>query len=163
MAGVPLYATSVQPEWVDYNGHLRDAFYVLIASLATDALMDRVGLDAGYRARTGGTLYTLELHVHYLREVKADDEVRVQLRILALDAKRLQVLLELRRAPDETLCAAIELLLLHVRQTPAGVASAPLPEASAAALAALQAAAGSLPEEAPRSRRIELRRPAAGA
>jgi len=162
VAGVPLYTTSVQPEWVDYNGHLRDAFYVLIASLATDALMDRVGLDAAYRSRTGGTLYTLELHVHYLREVKASDRVDVQPRIIALDGKRLHVLLELRRA-DDTLCAAIELLLLHVQQTAAGVGSAPLPAATTAALVALQAAAGAPPEAVPRSRRIELRRPAAGA
>jgi acyl-CoA thioesterase FadM len=32
--------TQVQPDWVDYNGHLRDAFYLLIFSYATDALMD---------------------------------------------------------------------------------------------------------------------------
>ncbi len=159
MAGVPLYATPVQPEWVDYNGHLRDAFYVLIASLATDALMERIGLDAAYRKRTGGTLYTLELHVHYLHEVKAADEVSVQLRVIAFDAKRLQLLLELHRVAAPMLCAAVELLLLHVEQSGSGVRSAPLPAASAAALAGLQAAGASLPQEAPASRRIELRRP----
>jgi acyl-CoA thioester hydrolase len=159
VAGVPLYATSVRPEWVDYNGHLRDAFYVLIASLATDALMERIGLDAAYRERTGGTLYTVELHVHYLHEVKAADRVSVQLRVLAFDAKRLHLLLELHRVAEPVLCAAVELLLLHVEQTAPGVRSAPLPAASAAALAGLQAAAASLPQEAPASRRIELRRP----
>ena len=34
------YSTPVLEEWVDYNGHLRDAFYLLIFSYATDALMD---------------------------------------------------------------------------------------------------------------------------
>ncbi len=49
VAGIPIYATAVLPEWIDYNGHLRDAYYALIVSLATDALMDRIGLDAAYR------------------------------------------------------------------------------------------------------------------
>ena len=74
---------------IDYNGHLRDAYYVLILSLATDALMDRIGLDAAYRARTHCTLYTLEMHVHYLHEVKQSDTVLVKLRVLGADHKRL--------------------------------------------------------------------------
>jgi len=158
VAGIPLYATPVRAEWVDYNGHLRDAFYVLIASLATDALMDQVGLDAAYRARSGGTLYTLELHVHYLREIKGAEQVSVELRVLAVDAKRLLILLELRRASDAQLCAAVELLLLHVVQDASGVHGATLPEAVGAALAALQSRTETLPDEAPSSRRIELRR-----
>ena len=45
------YQTTIAPEWVDYNGHLRDAFYLLIFSHATDALMDMLGLDEAGRAR----------------------------------------------------------------------------------------------------------------
>ncbi len=57
-----IYRTALAPEWIDYNGHLRDAYYGLIASLACDALMDRLRLDAGYRERTRNTLYTVEMH-----------------------------------------------------------------------------------------------------
>ena len=64
------YQTRVSPAWVDYNGHLRDAFYLLIFSHATDALMDQLGLDEAGRARTGHTLYTLECHLNFLAEVK---------------------------------------------------------------------------------------------
>ena len=35
------------------------------------------GLDAAYRARTGCTLYTLEMHMHYLHEVKQTDTAAV--------------------------------------------------------------------------------------
>ncbi|MBV9724825.1 MAG: thioesterase family protein, partial [Gammaproteobacteria bacterium] len=56
MAGIPIYATAIQPEWIDYNGHVRDAYYALIVSVAIDALMDRIGLDEGYRAGTGCTI-----------------------------------------------------------------------------------------------------------
>ena len=64
------------PEWIDYNGHLRDAYYVLVLSYAVDDVMDHLGLDAAYRERTHCTLYTLELHMHYLHEVKSTDELR---------------------------------------------------------------------------------------
>ena len=83
MAGIPLYQTAIRPEWIDYNGHLRDAYYALIVSQASDALMDRIGLDAAYRTRTGCTLYTVEMHIHYLHEVKETDTVTVALRLTA--------------------------------------------------------------------------------
>jgi len=44
-----VYRDTVRAEWVDYNGHLRDAFYMLIYSYATDALLDAIGLDAAAR------------------------------------------------------------------------------------------------------------------
>jgi len=59
-------------EWIDYNGHLRDAYYVLIVSQATDALMDRIGLDEAYRRRTQCTLYTVELHIPVSSRGEAD-------------------------------------------------------------------------------------------
>ncbi|HZE04173.1 MAG TPA: 3-hydroxyacyl-CoA dehydrogenase NAD-binding domain-containing protein, partial [Solirubrobacteraceae bacterium] len=68
-----LHEVHVEPEWIDYNGHLRDAYYVLIASLAVDALMERIGIDARYREESHCTLYTLEMHIHYLREIGAED------------------------------------------------------------------------------------------
>lgn len=40
------YETPVLPEWVDYNGHLRDAFYLLVFSYATDALMAHIAWTA---------------------------------------------------------------------------------------------------------------------
>ncbi len=35
-SSLPCYHDTVRAEWVDYNGHLRDAFYMLIFSFATD-------------------------------------------------------------------------------------------------------------------------------
>ncbi|MGY5799659.1 thioesterase family protein, partial [Rheinheimera faecalis] len=46
------------PEWVDYNGHLRDAFYLLVFSYATDALMAHIGLDSQNRDASGHSLFT---------------------------------------------------------------------------------------------------------
>src|SRR5882757_5935130 len=116
MSGVAVFQTGIAPEWIDYNGHLRDAYYSLIFSLATDALMDRVGLDDAYRTRTRCTLYTLEMHIHFLHEVMKSDVVDVSVRILGTDRKRIHAALDLRcaRYPDPV--ATAELMLLHVHQ-----------------------------------------------
>jgi acyl-CoA thioester hydrolase len=151
----PLYRTAVAPEWIDYNGHLRDAYYVVVLSSAIDALMDRLGLDATYRERTRCTLYSLEMHLHWLHEVRLSDELEVEARILAADAKRLHLGLEVRITRHAGPVATAEFMLLHVRQggSPKAVA---FPPEIAAAIARLQAAAGSAPWAGPRSRPLAL-------
>ena len=161
MAGIPIYETAILPEWIDYNGHLRDAYYALIVSLATDALMNRVGLDAAYRARTGCTLYTLEMHLHYLHEVHRSDTVMVSVRIEGADHKRIHATFEMRRSGHPALAASAEVMLLHVQQASDKVAAAPFPPQVSAALAELQAACAALPAAGPGSRRMGLRPPSA--
>jgi acyl-CoA thioester hydrolase len=157
VAGLPLYRTPLQADWIDYNGHLRDAYYGLIVSLATDALMDRVGLDAAYRASTRGTLYTVELHIHFLHELKQSDQVAVALNLLGCDSKRIHAAFEICRAADGAVAATAEVMLLHVVQQPAGARTAPFPAEVDAQLAQLSAASAALPPPAPGSRRMELR------
>lgn len=108
------YRSEVLPEWVDYNGHLRDAHYLLLFSLATDALMDQLGLDAAGRAATGHSLYTLECHLNFVREVKLGQEVEVRTQILGHDQKRLHLNHSLHLPGEAPQLAASEQLLLNV-------------------------------------------------
>ena len=91
MPTLTTYQTRIIPDWVDYNGHLRDAFYLLIFSYATDALMDRLGMDSNNREASGHSLFTLELHLNYLHEVKLGADVQVHTQIIGHDAKRLHL------------------------------------------------------------------------
>jgi acyl-CoA thioester hydrolase len=159
VAGIAIFETRVLPEWIDYNGHLRDAYYCLIVSLATDALMDQVGLDAAYRTRTGCTLYTLEMHLHYLHEILESDTVAVSVRVEGADSKRIHATFEMRRTADPAVAASAEVMLLHVQQSRDKVAAARFPPEVSAALAELQAASSALPTEGPGSRRMGLRPP----
>ena len=68
-----IYRAPVEAAWIDYNGHMNVAYYVLMFDRATDALLDRLGLGAAYRRRTDHSLFVLESHVTYEREVKAGD------------------------------------------------------------------------------------------
>lgn len=155
MTGVPLYRTAIAPEWIDYNGHLRDAYYSLIVSLATDTLMDRLGMNEAYRRTTRNTLFTLELHLHFLREVKQSDRVNVAVRILATDAKRIHAALDMGCDGRTELAATAEIMLLHVHQADEPKAL-PFPPQVAAALADL-AAQTPVDPAIPGSRRMELR------
>lgn len=120
------YRCPIDPGWIDYNRHLRDGYYGVIASAAIDALMDELGLDAGYRNRTGCTLYTLEMHLRYLREIKGDARVVLQSFALEFDAKRLRLLIDMRTEGGDAPAAVVDTMLMHVRQG-ATVRSEPFP------------------------------------
>ncbi len=156
MKALKIYSTAVAPEWIDYNGHLRDAYYGLILSYACDALMDQVGLDEAYRRSTSCTLYTLEQHMHFLHEVMQTDQLDVQVRVIAADRKRMHAAFDFycTRYTDPVFLG--DMMLLHVRQSPEP-ASAPFPPAIMSAIEALVASTSGAPSPGPGSRRIELR------
>ena len=157
MTTLPVFRAKILPEWIDYNGHLRDAYYGLVASYAIDEVMDHLGLDAGYRESTRGTLYTLEVHLHYLHEVKSTDDLSITTLILDFDRKRIHAGCVFRCPRVNEALATAEMMLLHVHQGDKP-ASAPFPAEVAARLGALKAS----PEErsgfGPGSRAIELKR-----
>lgn len=156
MSSLSIYRTGIAPEWVDYNGHLRDAYYGLVISLASDALMDRLGMDAAYRARARCTLYTVEAHIHYLREVKHTDVVEVSVRILAADVTRIHAGFEIRCQRCTGPAAVAEMMLLHVHQGET-VAAVAFPPAVAAAIAQLKERTAGAPDPPLGSRRMGLR------
>jgi acyl-CoA thioester hydrolase len=154
---LPAYRATLQPDWIDYNGHLRDAYYVVALSSAVDEVMDHLGLDAAYRERTRCTLYTLELHIHYLHEIKATDELRVVTSVLDYDAKRIHAACDFLCPRIPGSAAAADFMLMHVHQgeIPAG---APFPPEIAARLASLKAAPAAAAERIYSSRKIEIKR-----
>lgn len=102
----------VRAEWIDYNGHLSEPYYVLVLGHATDAVMDEIGLDAGYRQRTDSSLYTVEAHVRYLAEVPLGLELEAHSEIIGASGKALWLWHELWA--DGRLRATEEILALHV-------------------------------------------------
>ncbi|MEX5569715.1 thioesterase family protein [Pseudomonas syringae] len=143
MPALTTYTTRIQPDWVDYNGHLRDAFYLLIFSYATDGLMDALGLDSDNREASGHSLFTLELHLNYLHEVKLGAEVEVHTQLIAHDAKRVHLYHSLRLAGDHMELAGNEQMLLHVDLT--GPHATMFTEATKERLDAISAVQSELP------------------
>jgi acyl-CoA thioester hydrolase len=154
---LPVYRATIEPDWIDYNGHLRDAYYGLVASYAVDDVMDHLGLDAVYRERTHCTLYTLEVHLHYLHEVKSSDDLGVSSSIFDFDRKRIQVGCRFTCSRIGEPVATAEMMLLHVHQGEKP-AAAPFPEEVLAKLEALKASPAARESFGPISRKIELKR-----
>ena len=125
-APVRLWKEVVRPEWTDYNGHLNEAFYVLIFSHANDAFMGHIGLDPDAPERkTVNSVYTLESHIRYLLECKEGTEVQIATRLLDYDAKRYHCLHEMYLGDCETLLATAEMLLMHIDMTGPRAAAMP--------------------------------------
>jgi acyl-CoA thioester hydrolase len=157
MTELPVYHAKIQPDWIDFNGHLRDAYYGLVASYAIDDVMDILGLDAAYRERTHCTLYTLEVHLHYLHEVKSSDDLRVMTSVLDFDRKRLHVGCRFLCSRASEPVATAEMMLLHVHQGESpSVAS--FPEEVTALLEGLKVSAAAREAFEPGSRKIEMKR-----
>jgi len=155
-AELPVYRAKIEPDWIDYNGHLRDAYYLLVASYAIDELMDFLGLDAAYRARTHCTLYSLEMHVHFLNEVKVADDLKVITSILDHDRKRIHAGCTFVCSRLGNPAATVDMMLMHVHQG-AKPAAAPFPENVTAKLSALKSSPAVRDAYGPLSRKIELK------
>jgi acyl-CoA thioesterase FadM len=154
---LPVYRATIEPDWIDYNGHLRDAYYGLVASYAVDGVMEILGLDAAYRERTHCTLYTLEVHLHYLHEVKSSDDLAVISSVLDFDRKRIQIGCRFICSRVSEPVATAEMMLLHVRQEDKpSVAS--FPDEVTAKLEALKVSPDAREAFGPSSRKIELKR-----
>lgn len=135
--GVSEYATEVRAEWIDYNGHFSEGYYVLVFGFATDEAMAALGLGEDYRAASGCSLYTVESHVRYLSEVGLGAQLRIATEVIGAAERKLQ-LAHTMYAGNEII-ATEELLALHVDQ--AAGRAVPLPaEVRAAAEARLSPA-----------------------
>lgn len=111
---LPVYRCDVLPEWIDYNGHMSEAFYVLAFGFATDQVMDELGMDQLYRQNTGSSLYTVEAHVRYLLETGPGAELTVTTDIINSGPKKLHLAHEMHSGSQ--LIATEEILALHVNQ-----------------------------------------------
>lgn len=109
-----LHRETVRPEWIDYNGHMNVAYYLLAFDHATDAVLDHVGIGKAYAEGEGRSMFVVEAHLTYAREVTEGDGLRFSSRILGADGKRLHLFHEMRHEEDGFLAATAEFMLVHV-------------------------------------------------
>jgi acyl-CoA thioester hydrolase len=104
----------VRPEWIDSNGHLNLAYYVVVFDLATDALYAALGIGDAYREATGNSCFTAETHTLYEREVRLGDRLNVRGWLLGADTKRLHYFHEMFHVESGERSAVQELMALHI-------------------------------------------------
>ena len=74
----------IEPQWIDYNGHLNMAYYNVMMDRAIDEMWLQLGIGPAYMKERHGSTFTAECHVRYLREIHLGDPVQVTVYLLAV-------------------------------------------------------------------------------
>lgn len=135
MSELAPWSEPLRPEWIDYNGHLSEGYYVLVFGHATDAVMAQIGMTPEYLDETGTSLYTVEAHVRYLDQIPPGATLEVRSTVIGRGAKTLWLWHELW--VDGRLRATEEVLMLQVVGG-ADARSTPFPDDIAGRLDALR-------------------------
>jgi acyl-CoA thioester hydrolase len=161
-AGRPLvvHREPVRAEWIDYNGHMNVAYYVLAFDHAADALFEILGLDAAYRAKSGFSTFALECHVVYKREVAAGDPLRFEVQMLDFDGQFFHYIAKMYHDRENWLAATCEWISCSVDL--ATRRPAPMQPEIAARFQALHDAQRAMPRPPEAGRVIGIKRKAGG-
>ncbi|MBL4872668.1 MAG: thioesterase family protein [Rhodobacteraceae bacterium] len=112
-APVTLANRKVPAEWIDYNGHMNVAYYVMAIDQALDRFLeDELGIGEAHAARVRQGPYALQSHVQYLGELLEGVLFSVAVRMIDCDAKRMHVFVELRAGG--AVAATCEQLMMNV-------------------------------------------------
>lgn len=146
----------VPRDWIDYNGHMVDASYAIAFSKATTAVLEWLGVGSDYVRQDGGTLYTAQMHLSFLREVREGERLAFTSLVLGVDDRRLHVLHAMLVGDDDARpSATCELLFVHADHATHRVVPFPLRVRSH--LARVAAAHASMPRPPQVGRGIGLR------
>jgi acyl-CoA thioester hydrolase len=144
----------IEPQWIDYNGHLNMAYYNVMFDRAIDELWLKLGIGPGYRKERNGSTFTAECHVRYLREIHLGDPVQVSILLAGSDQKRLHTFEELRHASEGWLSATSENMTIHIDMT--ARKTAPFPPDIRARIQAVTDAHAAIPRPAGLGRRVGM-------
>jgi len=147
----------VRPEWIDYNGHMNVAYYVLAFDQAVDELWAHIGITNDYIKETRGSTFAVECHITYQRELLPDAPYFVTAQLLGYDSKRIHQFQRMYHAEEGFLAATAEWMNLHVDLSARKVT--PWPDAVISNLGeiARRQAGSAFPEEA--GKRMGIRNP----
>ena len=108
------FRTTVQPQWIDYNGHMNVGYYVVAFDLATDVAYDRWGIGEDYLSHSDCSVFTLGMNVDYISEVFEGDPIRVSTTLIDHDHKRLHYYHQMYHDGTSDPVATNECLCMHV-------------------------------------------------
>ncbi len=105
---------TVKPEWIDHNGHMNVAFYVLAFDQATDQVYETWGLGHDYPDREQHSIFTIGMNVDYLSEAFQGDPLRVETQLIDMDHKRIHYPHTMIHGDDQRLVACNECLCMNI-------------------------------------------------
>ena len=101
-------------EWIDYNGHMNMAYYVLIFDQAGENILNKFQMGGEKAEESKRTTMVVETRTTYDSEVKEGDEVEVYVSYFDHDKKRLHLKCEMYEKKTKKLSATMENLSLYI-------------------------------------------------
>lgn len=117
----------VEPEWIDHNGHMNVAYYHMAFDRATERFLEHIGLGQEYTKRHRGSMFALEDHITYRRELRLGDSYRIDLQLLDVDDRRVHYFQRMFHAEDDYLASTCEHLSIFVDMNARRSAKLPRP------------------------------------
>jgi acyl-CoA thioester hydrolase len=148
------YRDRVKPEWIDANDHMNSMHYRTIADGGMRALFAAGGLSRETLQAGNSSVFQLEMHICYERELRLDDPFEVRSWLIGADAKRLHHFHEIYRSADGTRAATVELMTVFIDRTTRR--SAPFPPEMHRLFQALATAHAAAPRPDKVSRKISM-------
>ncbi|MCP5098064.1 MAG: thioesterase [Chloroflexi bacterium] len=147
---------TVEPAWIDHNGHMNVAYYVLAFDFATDAVYETWGVGEAYPQSSGCSVFTLGMDVDYLAELFVDDPITITTQLLDWDHKRIHYYHQMIHAETGRVTAVNECLAMNVHLETRR--STPFPEDVQQRLTAVYAEHQHLKKPANSAHRLAIRR-----
>lgn len=109
-----LKTANIKSEWTDYNGHMNLSYYILLFDLAWEIMLQQFNIGEDSAKNENKTTFAVESHTTYDREVKAGEEVDVNLLFIDHDNKRIVKKLEMIHKKKKHRLATSEILSVYV-------------------------------------------------
>jgi acyl-CoA thioester hydrolase len=90
------------------------AYYGVLFDRAADQMFAALGLGPDYVKSTNNSFFTLETHCSYLRELQANDAIKVASQIIDHDHKRVHYVQQMKNADEDWVACVLEVMVSHV-------------------------------------------------
>lgn len=107
----------VKPEWIDFNGHMTIARYLDAFTVGINDFYDYMQVGEQYRDEMGHSLFALENHSSYQRELRLGDPIAMTSQLLAFDKNKIRYFSRLLHAETMEQAAAVEMFVINVDMT----------------------------------------------
>lgn len=104
---------TIPKQWLDYNGHMSMIYYPILFDKLVYEIFDNINIGDSYVRHNNKSIFTLETHIRFLKELHLDDRVYAKFYYVNHDKKKLVYAQELYHV-DGWLAATFEVLAIHV-------------------------------------------------
>jgi len=109
-----LKSQKITNDWVDYNGHMNMAYYVLIFDQAWEVALEKFKMGESAAKSQQRSTMVVETNTKYINEVKENEEVDINLIYFDHDKKRLHLKMEMNEKKTNKLSASMEWISLYI-------------------------------------------------